>query len=275
MISKFDKSKITLSLVSDLIAEQFSQWSNLSIESVAMSGIDNRTFRLGSEMLVRLPSAEGYVDQVKKEQKWLPVLSSNLSFRIPEPLAMGQPSKSYPWNWSIYRWIEGESANTLNINDLNLHSIASSSAEFLNELHQINVSGAPVGGLHNYYRGCPLAVYDAETRTLIHQLQELIPKNASTTVLEKALKSKWSKPSVWVHGDLASGNILVKNGLLAAIIDFGCMGVGDPACDLVIAWTFLMGESRRVFRSSLNLDADTWARARGESITPIDVVNIM
>jgi aminoglycoside phosphotransferase (APT) family kinase protein len=262
-IQESDELEISLSLVTDLIAEQFPQWTDLSIKPVPVSGIDNRMFRLGEEMLIRLPSAEEYSEQVKKEQKWLPLIASGLSFRIPEPLAMGKPSKIYPWNWSIYRWLEGESANTLQIHDLNLHAIGSSLAQFLNELHKINVNDGPLGGLHNYYRGTSPAVYDTETRMLIHQLRKLINAHAATNIWEKALQSKWSQCPVWIHGDLASGNILVKNGLLAAIIDFGCIGVGDPACDLVIAWTLLTKESRCIFKSSLSLDMETWARARG------------
>ena len=255
--------KITLSLVIDLVAEQFTEWAHLPIKAVELSGHDNRTFRLGDEMLIRLPSAEEYAAQVQKEQKWLPILAPHLSFRIPEPLAMGQPSKNYPWNWSVYRWIEGESANTLFIDDQYLQIIASQLAQFLNELHRIDVEGGPPAGSHNFYRGDHPSVYDAETRAAIVELQGFINADAVTSVWERAISSKWSKNPVWIHGDLSSENILVQDGRLVAVIDFGCMGIGDPACDLVIAWTFLKNESRKIFRSDLCLDSDTWARARG------------
>jgi aminoglycoside phosphotransferase (APT) family kinase protein len=257
------KLEITLSLVTDLIAEQFPQWAHLPIRDVELSGWDNRTFRLGEEMSIRLPSAEEYAPQVQKEQKWLPLLASDLSLSIPEPLAMGQPSKNYPWNWSVYRWVEGKSANTLSFDDLHLQLFASRLAQFLNELHKIDATGGPFAGSHNYYRGDSPAVYDAETRSAIAQSRGFIDVDAVTSVWEKAISSKWSKNPVWIHGDLSAGNILVKDSRLNAVIDFGCMGVGDPACDLVIAWTFLTNESRKVFRSHLCLDPDTWARARG------------
>ncbi len=257
-----DKPEITLSLVTDLIAEQFPQWVHLSIKRI-VNGWDNRTFRLGEEMSVRLPSAEGYVPQVQKEQKWLPKLAPHLSTQIPEPIALGIPSENYPWNWSIYKWIEGESANTLCIDDLHLQQIASELANFLNELQKIDIAGGPLAGPHNYYRGDHPSVYDVETRSAITELQDSIDADRATSVWEKAVNSKWSKSPVWIHGDFGAENILVKDGRLAAIIDFGCMGVGDPACDLMIAWTFLKNESRKIFKSCLQLDPDTWARARG------------
>ncbi len=258
-----DKLEISLSLVASLIAEQFPQWANLPIKPVELSGWDNKTFRLGKEMLIRLPSAAAYALQVQKEQKWLPILAKHLSFTISKPLALGQPSKNYPWHWSIYRWIEGESANTLSIAELPLQQIALQLAQFLNELHTIDTNGGPLPGPHNFYRGNSPFVYDAETKAAIAQLQDFIDVDAVTSVWQKAVKSKWHKKPVWIHGDLSAGNILIKDNQLAAIIDFGGMGIGDPACDLVIAWTFLTKESRKVFKKHLNLDPDTWARARG------------
>ena len=214
-------------------------------------------------MSIRLPSAKGYASQVEKEQKWLPRLAPCLSCRIPEPLGMGQPSKRYPWNWSVYRWIEGESANTCLIDEAHMQLIAAQLARFLNEIHKVDVTNGPIVGPHNYYRGDSPAVYDSETKSAIAKLQDIIDVDTATSVWEKAISSKWNKNPVWIHGDFSSGNILVKDNSLAAVIDFGCMGVGDPACDLVIAWTFLTGESREIFRSDLCLDSATWDRARG------------
>jgi aminoglycoside phosphotransferase (APT) family kinase protein len=254
---------INLSLVVDLIAKQFPQWEHLSIRSVELSGIDNRTFRLGDTMLIRMPSAEGYSLQVLKEQKWLPVLAPHLSVPIPEPIAIGAPSKNYPWQWSIYRWIEGTSANALSIDDLKMPLLAAQLAQFLKELHQVDATDGPVSGPHNYYRGAHPSVYDLQTRSAISALQNLIDADKATSAWDAALNSEWSRPLVWVHGDFASGNILVKGGELTAVIDFGCMGVGDPACDLVIAWTFFKDEARAIFKESLDLDSNTWVRARG------------
>ncbi len=258
-----NKLNIPLSLAVELIAEQFPQWAHLPIRTLELGGWDNKTFRLGEEMSIRLPSAEEYALQVQKEHKWLPLLTPHFSLPIPEPLAMGQPSKNYPLNWSIYRWIEGESANSVLINEMDLSEIALDLAQFLNELHDIDVTGAPLAGPHNYYRGAHPSVYDSEARTALAALHAHIDVNAATAIWGKAISSTWSQSPLWIHGDLSAGNILLKEGRLIAVIDFGCMGVGDPACDLAIAWTFLKGESRAIFKSHLALDEDTWARARG------------
>lgn len=254
---------ISLALVKNLIGQQFPQWNHLPIKPVEFSGWDNRTFRLGNDMLVRLPSAQRYAAKVAIEQKWLPILAPHLSLAIPKPLAMGQPSENYPFNWSVYQWIEGESANSLNIEDVYLPQIAISLAQFLNELHKIDITDGPIAGPHNFWRGGSLSIYDTETKSAIDQLKDIIDVDQVTAVWKKALNSQWTKNPVWLHGDLSAGNILIKNNQLVAVIDFGGMAIGDPACDMVIAWTFLKDESRKLFKSRLNLDLDTWNRARG------------
>jgi aminoglycoside phosphotransferase (APT) family kinase protein len=259
-----NKPKITLSLVKELLVEQFPQWSDLPIRPVEIGGWDNRTFHLGDRMSVRLPSAECYAPKVLIEQQWLPFLARHLSISIPTPLALGHPSKNYPFYWSIYEWIEGKSANALVINKLNVNLIAAQLARFLNELHSVDSSNGPSPGSHNFYRGAHPSVYDEETRSALSKLHDVIDTHTATAVWDKALSSKWNQNPVWIHGDLSAGNIIIKDDRLAGVIDFGGMGIGDPACDLVIAWTFLAKESGAIFRSQLlRLDADTWARARG------------
>ncbi len=258
-----NKLEITTQLATALIAEQFPQFSHLSISPVPHGGNDNRTFHLGSDMLIRLPSAEGYVRQVEKEQKWLPKIAPLLPLPIPVPIAMGMPSPSYPWNWSIYKWLEGESANSLALSDTHLETIAAQLAHFLNAFHQFDAAGAPAPGLHNWWRAAHTSVYDEQTRELIEKLKSFIDVDKASKLWQRALNSKWEKEPVWVHGDVASGNLLVKDNRLAAVIDFGCMGIGDPACDLTIAWTFFRGKSREIFKSKMPLDEETWTRARG------------
>ncbi len=253
--------EITVSLVAELIAEQFPKWTHLPIRPVKTSGWDNRTFHLGEEMSVRLPSAERYAAQIHKEQEWLPKLAPHLSYSVPEPIAMGQPSRQYPWNWSVYRWIDGESADSLHQKDFD--RFAADCAQFLNEFYKIDITGGPIAGPHNFFRGGALSVYDTETRAAISQLENVIDAPAAIQLWEEAIRTTWPCDPVWVHGDFSAGNILVKEDRLAAVIDFGSMGVGDPACDLVIAWTFHTEESRKIFISGMNMDADTWNRARG------------
>ncbi len=247
-------------LVRRLIASQFPKWKELSIDPVAMSGWDNRTFHLGNDMSVRLPSAAEYELQVEKEHLWLPKLAP-LPLPIPVPLAMGKPEYGYPWKWSIYRWLEGESAASAPIDGL--AEFAADLANFLTALHRIDSTGGPAPGLHSFYRGGSLSVYDTETRGAIASLKGKIDAKAATEIWEKALSTSWKKPPVWVHGDISAGNLLVKAGKLCAVIDFGQLAVGDPACDLAIYWTLFHGKSRGVFQERLSLDQETWARALG------------
>ena len=256
-----DRPHLEVSLVRRLVAAQFPEWAGLPVKPVEFGGWDNRTFRLGEDMSVRLPSAARYVLQVEKEQRWLPVLAPHLPLPIPVPLAMGRPAEGYPWPWSVYRWIEGETAAIGRIADL--RQFAVTLAEFLAALQAIDAGGGPAPGPHNFFRGGPPAHYDDETRQAIATLDGRIDSDAATEVWERALASAWQGPPVWVHGDVASGNLLVRDGRLSAVIDFGTSGVGDPACDLYIAWTFLEGESRDAFRAALPLDDATWQRGRG------------
>ena len=250
-----------VSIVAELIATQFPQWADLPVRPVDPGGWDNRTYRLGDEMSVRFPSAEAYVPQVEKEHRWLPVLLPRLPLPIPTPVALGAPGGGYPWRWSVYGWIEGETTTRERVTDL--RAFAADLGAFLTAVHRIDSTGGPPPGPHNFHRGGSLRTYDAETHEAIRNLEAEIDAVAVARVWEAALASTWEGPPVWVHGDVAPSNLLVRDGALCAVIDFGSMGVGDPACDLAIAWAFFSGESRAAFRDALPLDAGTWNRARG------------
>jgi aminoglycoside phosphotransferase (APT) family kinase protein len=256
-----DQPEIDTRLVRRLIAAQFPRWAGLPVGPVEPGGWDNRTFRLGEDMTVRLPSAACYAPQMAKEQRWLPRLAPHLPLPIPVPLAMGEPAHGYPWRWSVHRWLDGAPATTGHVADLPL--FATALAQFLSALQQIDATGGPPPGAHNFFRGGPLSVYDGETRRAIAALAGRIDTGAVSAVWEEALATSWAGPPAWVHGDVSAGNLLVKGGRLCAVIDFGSSGVGDPACDLAIAWTLLEGESREAFRRALPLDRATWARGRG------------
>ncbi|MDQ6712442.1 MAG: aminoglycoside phosphotransferase family protein [Candidatus Dormibacteraeota bacterium] len=255
------KSAITTALASRLVGDQFPQWADLPVTALALDGNDNTTYRLGEAMTIRLPSAEGYAPQVDKEHRWLPALAPHLPLPIPQPLAKGDPAFGYPMTWSIYRWIEGEPATIERIADLG--RFATDLAEFLAALYRIDPAGGPAPGAHTFFRGGSLMTYDAETRATIAALDREVDIWAATDVWQAALAATWTRSPVWVHGDVAAGNLLVADGRLVAVIDFGCSAVGDPACDLTIAWTFLFGESREAFRDRIRLDDATWARSRG------------
>jgi aminoglycoside phosphotransferase (APT) family kinase protein len=257
----FDREDIHVALVERLITAQFPQWADLPITPAVPQGWDNKTLRLGAQMSVRLPSAAPYASQVEKEYRWLPALAPHLPLPIPVPLAKGAHAEGYPFNWSVYRWLEGETASTERVE--NLIEFATTLADFLTALQRIDPTGGPPPGRHNFFRGGPLAVYDAETRQAIATLDGRIDTDAATAVWETALAAKWHGQPVWVHGDVAAGNLLVEEGRLSAVIDFGTSGVGDPSCDLAIAWTLFGEESRHAFRAALRLDDATWARGRG------------
>ncbi len=255
---------IDAALAKRLVSEQFPEWADLPVTPVEPGGWDNRTFRLGDELSVRLPSAAGYAAQVDKEQHWLPRLAPQLPLPIPEPVALGQPDAGYPWKWSVYRWLEGEPATADRIADLG--EFATTLGGFLAALQRADATGGPPPGAHNFFRGGPPDVYDAETREAIAILGDTIDGGAALDVWETALAADWSGAPVWFHGDISRGNLLVTDERLSAVIDFGTAGVGDPACDLAIAWTFFDGESRGAFRAALPLDDGTWARGRGWTI---------
>ncbi|MCE6074851.1 aminoglycoside phosphotransferase family protein [Agrobacterium vitis] len=277
-----DRLQISVEMVRQLIAGQFPKFSTLPIVPMMPGGWDNRSFRLGDGMIIRLPSADCYAAQVAKEQHFLPILAQCLPLPIPRAIAMGTPTGNYPFSWGIYGWIDGETALTSNIEDTS--SFAADLGAFLKTLHSLDGSEGPLAGPHNFYRGGSLATYDSETRDAIDALAPFIDaslehfqekwkpvfrpemrNNAelATALWEEALASQWQRPPVWLHGDVAPGNLLIRDGRLAAVIDFGCCGVGDPACDLAIAWTFLDGTASHVFENAVGHDMATWTRARG------------
>jgi aminoglycoside phosphotransferase (APT) family kinase protein len=243
-----------------LVDTQFPEWRSLPIEPVALDGWDNTTYRLGDHLSVRLPNDDAYVPQVEKEHRWLPVLARGLPLAVPEPVAIGTPSDAFPRPWSVRTWIEGEPAATTSADRGRL---AQRLGAFVRALHLVDARTGPVAGPHSFFRGGPLHVYDRETRDAIARLAGRIDGRAVAETWEKALASRWEPPPVWVHGDMAPSNLIVQGGELVAVIDFGCAAVGDPACDLVVAWTFFDAAERNLFQSEIALDDDTWDRARG------------
>ena len=212
-------------------------------------------------MVVRLPSAAVYAPQVLKEHRWLPKLAPKLPLPIPLPLAMGSPGPEYPWHWSVYRWIKGEQAGAAK--GLNRPRLAADLGSFLAALQSIDPTGGPLPGAGNFHRGGSLEIYASETDRATKLLKGSIDERAARNVWETALDAACERPPVWVHGDISLSNLLVDNGELSAVIDFGCSAVGDPACDLAIAWSPWGREAREALRSTLPLDPATWARGRG------------
>jgi aminoglycoside phosphotransferase (APT) family kinase protein len=247
-----------------LLRAQFPDWAELAIAPVPVDGWDNRTYRLGSTMSVRLPTAAGYVPAVAKEARWLPRLAEQLPVAVPSVLGLGRPGEGYPFPWSVRGWLDGESALDGGIDDL--PRFATSVGEFLVALQRCDPAGGPPAGEHSWYRGAPLRHYDAETRECLPAVRSIVDTELAARIWDRALAAEWTGRPVWFHGDVAAGNLIVRDGRLAAVIDFGTSGVGDPACDLVIAWTLFSGPSRRAFRDAIEhgcAPAAMWARARG------------
>ncbi len=261
-----DEVDINVALVRQLLAAQFPQWADLPITPVHSSGTDNAIYRLGSDMAVRLPRIEQATGQVDKEQQFLPRLAPYLPLAIPVPFALGRPSEGYPWHWSVYQWLEGENATSERIADLG--EAARDLAHFVTALQRIDPTGGPPPGVHNFFRGVPLSTRDAQTRAAIAELSGMLDTSAVITAWDAALQAPaWYGPPVWLHGDLSPLNLLVQQGRLSAVIDFGGLGVGDPACDLIVAWNLLSAQTREIFRTTLSVDDATWARGRGWALS--------
>jgi aminoglycoside phosphotransferase (APT) family kinase protein len=261
-----DEVNTDVSLVARLLTAQFPQWADLPIAPVPSSGTDNALYRLGDDLVVRLPRIHWAVEQVDKEHQWLPRLAPFLPLAVPVPLVKGNPGEGYPWHWSVYQWLEGENATVERNADQ--RQTATDLARFIAALQRIDATGGPPPGPHNSYRGEPLAMRGARTHGAIAALQGALDVGAAAAVWNAAVEAPaWQGPPVWLHGDLQCGNLLAVEGRLSAVIDFGCLGVGDPACDVMAAWMFLSAETRDVFRAALQVDDATWARGRGWALS--------
>ncbi|MBF4584090.1 aminoglycoside phosphotransferase family protein [Curtobacterium sp. VKM Ac-2865] len=259
-----DRPPIDAALVERLVAEQFPAWSGLPVHEVDVQGWDNRTYRLGDDLSVRLPSAAAYVPAVEKEQRVLPYLAPLLDVAVPEPVALGRPGSGYPFPWSVRRWLPGSVAARV---DVDRPALAADVGQALRQLRSVPPGDGPAPGPHSFDRGAHPSVYADQVERALTALGDAVDQLACRQVWDAACASSWQGPGVWFHGDVAATNLLVDGGgRLSALIDFGTCGVGDPACDLVLAWTFLDHTGRRVFRDAVRLDADTWARGRGWSL---------
>jgi aminoglycoside phosphotransferase (APT) family kinase protein len=257
-----EKGDITVDLVRRLLGEQFPEWAGLPVRPVALDGWDNTTFRLGDEMSVRIPSHDVYVVQVDKEHRWLPELASHLPVEIPRPIAKGQPGCGLPRPWSVYGWIDGEPA-LIGSGAVDAEALADDLGAFLVALREVPADGGPAAGDASFQRGGPVSVWDEQTRSAVAALGPSIDAAGAIAAWDAAIGARPAAADRWVHGDVTGANLVVRDGRLAGVIDFGCCAVGDPACDLVAAWTMFEGRSRRRFAEAVGYGPDTWARARG------------
>ena len=248
---------IDAGVVRRLVAAQFPRLAGLEVREVPSTGTVNAIYRLGDQLYARLPRLPRYVRSLEREWRWLPVLAPGLTLRVPEPVALGQPTDEYPFTWVIYRWIDGQPYADQLIDDE--RQAAADLARFVAELRQITpAADAPAGGRR------PLAHLDAGTRTSIAASAGAIDIPAALAAWESALQAPvWDGQPVWIHADLLRPNLLAAGGRIRAVIDFGSVGVGDPAADVIPAWAVFGPAGRAAFRDALGIDNGTWHRARG------------
>ena len=250
--------EITSSLVRTLVSEQFPQWSELPIRPVDVQGWDNRTFRLGDRMTVRLPSADGYVAGLVREEQTLAILGSSFRVAIPRVVATGASSAAFHRPWSVREWIDG---HTLAAVDTREREIAISGlGDALSELQACDTVGGPWAGSASAYRGCHVSAVGEDVQDRLPLLARRQAEGCRA-LWDAAVATAWTAPPVWVHGDVAPGNMLFgSSGRLAALIDFGQTCVGDPACDLGFAWLSCDSRERDLLYDRLELPEDAWLR---------------
>lgn len=254
-----DEVDIDAELVRRLVAGQFPAWAGLPVTRVASSGTDNAMFRLGDDLVVRLPRIAGAADGVVVEQTWTPRLAPHLPVAVPEPVAVGEPTDDYPFTWSVCRWLEGVNPTAGDT----APELAADLVAFIAALRRVDPDGAPRAG-----RGIPLAERDEPTRAAIAASTGLVDTDAVTAIWEHALTlPAHTGGPAWAHADLSPGNLLVRDGRLAAVIDWGAAGVGDPTVDLIVAWNLPPARDRPAFRAALGVDDDTWLRGRGWALS--------
>lgn len=250
---------IDAGLVERLVAEQFPTLVGMPIRAVQSVGTVNAIYRLGDNLCVRLPRVPWWAEDLQRELKWLPKLAPYLSLRIPEPVAQGRPASGYPFTWAIYRWLDGQPYGDDLVHDE--RQVAADLAQFVLELRRIDPVGAPKGGRK------PLRELNGPTREAIEASRSVIDSDAVATAWASALEAPaWNGSPVWIHTDLLRPNLLVEQGRLQAVIDFGGAGVGDPAADVIAAWSVFGQAGRAAFRAALDVDDATWKRARGYAL---------
>ncbi len=250
--------EVPADLVRRLLDFTFPQWAKLPLVHVPSYGTDARLYRLGSDLVVRLPKIHWATGQIEMEQSLLPRLAPHLPVEIPEIVAVGEPAFGYPWSWAVYRWLDGMPPRAAT------EELACDLAAFIAALQKVEATDAPRGR----ERGGPLELRDDATRAAVAQIDdEEFDVAAVTRAWERALAVPgWSRHPVWLHGDVLEGNLLVRDGRLTGVIDWGCACAGDPAFDYAVAWS-LLAPVRQTFRAATGVDDATWDRARGLALS--------
>lgn len=253
-----DEIDIDIAQVKQLIAGQFPEWAGRSVTEVLERGTDHVLYRIGDDLVARLPRIPDAVAQVETDRTWLPRIAPHLTLTVPAPVAVGGPGEGYPWPWTVVPWIDGHNPGP----DDDLATLAVDLAGFVTAMGKVDPYDGPLKT--GIARGVPLANRDELTRTSIAELGTRIDQRAVTAAWDEAAEADpWIGPPVWVHGDLLKGNLLMTGGRLAAVIDFGALGLGDPAIELLPAWWVFDDRARDVYRDALGVDDATWVRGWG------------
>lgn len=259
-----DEPPIDLALVERLVAAQFPQHAGHPIAEFDSQGTTNAIYRIGAHLTARLPRRADGASEMRKSFAWLPRLAPHLPVKTPVPLALGEPGEGYPWAWSLVAWLDGENAERDDLPDPT--QAACDLAAFLTALQSIDATGGPLATDHAL-RSAPLAHADEEMLGCIPKLPEDIDQDAVRSVWRDALHlPAWDDAPLWSHGDMSPGNLLWRDGRLSAVIDYGSLAVGDPACDLMIAWSLFEREGRRRFREAMGADDALWLRGRAHAL---------
>lgn len=256
-----DEVVVDAQVVHRLVAEQLPQWADLPVVHASSAGTDNAMFRLGDDLVVRLPRVEWAVGGVEHEQRWLPVVGPALPVETPVPLALGRPGDGYPWPWSVYTWLDGAPPEPAALTERFVLDLAAC----LSTLHALDVPGGPPN-----HRGLTFEARDAVTRESIAAMRGMpdVDTDAVTAVWDAAFELPTCEPpGTWIHSDVAPGNLLVRDGRLTGLIDFAGVSRGDPAVDLQVAWNLLPRHLRPVLREALGVDDATWLRSRAWSLS--------
>ncbi|MFI7017410.1 aminoglycoside phosphotransferase family protein [Streptomyces sp. NPDC050164] len=256
-----DEVDIDVSLVDRMIAGRFPRWAGLPLRHLESSGTENAMFRLGTDKVVRLPRHPRAVDAITHELRRLPRPAPGLPAAAPEPLGRGEPGEDFPWPWAVYGWLDGRNPVPGTLEEPRL--LAEDLGAYVTALRRIDAAEGPIG-----YRGVPLVTRDRFMREALAQLAGRIDTAAVTDLWEQALRApEYAGPPVRAHGDLMAGKLLVRDGRLTGVIDYGTVGVGDRAVDLISAWCLLPAEVRGVFRAAVGAEDAEWARGRGWALS--------
>ena len=258
-----DEVEVDHGLVRRLLAAQAPDWAARPLTRVPAWGTDHVIYRLGEQLSVRLPKIGWAASQGERERRWLPVIAARLAVEVPVPLFVGRPQDDYPYPWYVSPWLAGENPQPGG----DLTALAGDLAAFVLDLRRADPTGAPRP--ESSERGGPLAGADASTRDSAERLRGQADVDALLAAWQAGVEApSWDGPPCWVHGDLMDGNLLLRRGRLAAVIDWGSCKAGDPAIDLVAAWSLFDEPSRAVFRDRLGfVDEAMWLRGRAWAVS--------